>query len=60
MLKFYPWLQLVGWEIDPKVKTLFIVLSLFNCLVTTGSQMVVKYFHIVTYCVTKRNSVIYS
>lgn len=24
MLKFWPWLQLIGWEIDPMVTTLFI------------------------------------
>ena len=24
MLKFWPWLQLIGWEIDPMVTTLLI------------------------------------
>jgi hypothetical protein len=31
MLKFWPWLQLVGWEIDPMVRTL-LIFHLFLCV----------------------------
>lgn len=33
MLKFWPWLQLVGWEIDPMVRTLLI--CHFFCVLIT-------------------------